>query len=191
MFGRALEALCRDHLLDKHITDPTAKKKTIMLGQGIKQLRDKNVIDDRLYDWSQQLQAFRNLAAHPDDDFAPSRQDTEDLLDGVGDLHQLACGGFRIGEGTGINVFDHSVFSSGQSDRRNCEIVVAIMVQRKRPRTRTNPEASTAGWGHGRRKAPAAGSRYSRTIGTTSDQNGYVPARRQSCVILQSARTFL
>jgi hypothetical protein len=32
-----------------------------------------------LYDWSQQLQAFRNLAAHPDDDFAPSRQDTEDL----------------------------------------------------------------------------------------------------------------
>jgi len=79
MFGRALEALCRDHLLNKNTIDPTAKKKTIMLGQGIKQLRDKNIIDDRLYDWSQQLQAFRNLAAHPDDDFAPSRQDTEDL----------------------------------------------------------------------------------------------------------------
>jgi Domain of unknown function (DUF4145) len=79
MFGRALEALCRDHLLDKHVADPATKKKTIMLGQGIKQLRDKNIIDDRLYDWSQQLQAFRNLAAHPDDDFAPSRQDTEDL----------------------------------------------------------------------------------------------------------------
>jgi hypothetical protein len=79
MFGRALEALCRDHLQDKASTDPSQKKKTIMLGQGIKQLREKNIIDDRLYDWSQQLQAFRNLAAHPDDDFAPSRQDTEDL----------------------------------------------------------------------------------------------------------------
>jgi Domain of unknown function (DUF4145) len=78
MFGRALEALCRDQLQHKN-ADPAHKKKTIMLGQGIKQLREKNIIDDRLYDWSQQLQAFRNLAAHPDDDFAPSRQDTEDL----------------------------------------------------------------------------------------------------------------
>jgi Domain of unknown function (DUF4145) len=78
MFGRALEALCRDHLQDK-ATEPSQKKKTIMLGQGIKQLREQNIIDDRLFDWSQQLQAFRNLAAHPDDDFAPSRQDTEDL----------------------------------------------------------------------------------------------------------------
>jgi hypothetical protein len=39
----------------------------------------RNIIDDRLYDWSQHLQAFRNLAAHPDEDFAPTRQDTEDL----------------------------------------------------------------------------------------------------------------
>ncbi len=78
MFGRALEALCRHQLIDKGTSQPTTKK-PIMLGQGIKQLRDKNIIDDRLYDWSQQLQAFRNLAAHPDDDFAPSRQDTEDL----------------------------------------------------------------------------------------------------------------
>jgi len=31
-----------------------------------------------LYDWSQQLQAFRNLAAHPED-ISISRNDAEDL----------------------------------------------------------------------------------------------------------------
>jgi hypothetical protein len=77
MFGRALEALCRDHLVDKD--DPSAKKRPVMLGAGIKQLKEKNIIDDRLYDWSQHLQAFRNLGAHPDDEFAPSRRDTEDF----------------------------------------------------------------------------------------------------------------
>ncbi len=80
MFGRALEALCRDHLQEKTApADASTKKKPIMLGIGIKQLKDKNIIDARLYDWSQDLQAFRNLAAHPDEDFAPSRQDAEDL----------------------------------------------------------------------------------------------------------------
>jgi Domain of unknown function (DUF4145) len=49
-----------------------------MLGEGIRALRDKNVIDGRLFDWSQQLQAFRNLAAHPED-IAISREDAEDL----------------------------------------------------------------------------------------------------------------
>lgn len=49
-----------------------------MLGEGIKQLRDKKVIDDRLFDWSQQLQAFRNLAAHPEE-ISISRDDAEDL----------------------------------------------------------------------------------------------------------------
>jgi len=37
-----------------------------MLADGIKQLLDTNIIDSRLYDWSQHLHAFRNLAAHPD-----------------------------------------------------------------------------------------------------------------------------
>jgi regulator of sigma D len=50
-----------------------------MLSKGIKELREKKIIDDRLYDWSQHLQAFRNLAAHPDEDFTASRQDVEDL----------------------------------------------------------------------------------------------------------------
>jgi len=86
MLGRALEALCR-HILDSMSTKATATststtpakpKKKIMLGEGIRQLRDNKIIDDRLYDWSQQLQAFRNLAAHPED-ISISRHDAEDL----------------------------------------------------------------------------------------------------------------
>ena len=52
--------------------------KKIMLANGIKQLHDKNIIDARLFDWSQQLHAFRNDAAHPDTS-SISREDTEDL----------------------------------------------------------------------------------------------------------------
>jgi hypothetical protein len=87
MLGRALEALCRD-IIDSEIkkssaTTPTTTinkkpKKQIMLGEGIKKLKELKVIDDRLYNWSQQLQAFRNLAAHPED-ISISREDTEDL----------------------------------------------------------------------------------------------------------------
>ena len=84
MFGRALEALCRDVLEPKPKEDappataPTKAKRKLTLGEGIKRLHDTNVIDDRLYDWSQQLQAFRNLAAHPED-ISISRNDAEDL----------------------------------------------------------------------------------------------------------------
>lgn len=85
MLGRALEALCRDVLEskkeDKGIAAASTvhkKSKKIMLGEGIKRLRDEKIIDHRLYDWSQQLQAFRNLAAHPED-IVISREDAEDL----------------------------------------------------------------------------------------------------------------
>ena len=84
MFGRALEAVCRDILnQDKSgavvgTSDNPAPKKKMMLAAGIKQLKEKNVIDQRLYDWSQQLHAFRNLAAHPEE-IAISREDAEDL----------------------------------------------------------------------------------------------------------------
>lgn len=81
MLGRALEALCRDILEPKTAeseTPPAKPKKKLMLGEGIKKLRDTKVIDDRLYDWSQQLQAFRNLAAHPED-ISISREDAGDL----------------------------------------------------------------------------------------------------------------
>ena len=67
MLGRALEAVCRDVL-----------GTNVMLAAGIKALRDKGTIDDRLYDWSQQLRAFRNLAAHAGE-ISISRQDAEDL----------------------------------------------------------------------------------------------------------------
>jgi len=80
MLGRALEALCRDILeptASASSTPPTPKKK-MMLGQGIKALKDGKHIDERLFDWSQQLHAFRNVAAHPDD-IIISRQDAEDL----------------------------------------------------------------------------------------------------------------
>jgi len=83
MLGRALEAVCRD-ILEKPATSSsdtessTKKSKPIMLGQGIKKLKEKGIIDERLYDWSQQLHAFRNLAAHPED-VSISRDDAEDL----------------------------------------------------------------------------------------------------------------
>lgn len=84
MLGRALEALCRDILefstspSDTSTTVKTKPKKKLMLGEGIKKLREKNIIDNRLFDWSQQLQAFRNLAAHPED-ITISRDDAADL----------------------------------------------------------------------------------------------------------------
>ena len=76
MMGRALEAVCRDLLIDK--TESSKTKKKIMLGKGIKELKEKGIIDERLYDWSQELQAFRNIAAHPEDTVI-SRDDADDL----------------------------------------------------------------------------------------------------------------
>ena len=83
MLGRALEALCRDVLesptsTGSAATTATAPKKKLMLGEGIKRLREKKIIDDRLFDWSQQLQGFRNLAAHSED-ITISREDAADL----------------------------------------------------------------------------------------------------------------
>ncbi len=85
MFGRALEAICRDILKEQVESEPSSRNSTtekpknrLMLGEGIKKLRDKKIIDDRLHDWSQQLHAFRNIAAHPEA-ISISRDDTEDL----------------------------------------------------------------------------------------------------------------
>lgn len=65
--GRALEALCNDVL-----------NKKVPLGQGIKLLKEQKYIEERLYDWSQHLRAFRNLAAHAEE-ASISRQDADDL----------------------------------------------------------------------------------------------------------------
>ena len=83
MFGRALEAVCR-HILEPGTAEPTTPgkppipAKKIMLAEGIRKLKEHQFIDQRLYDWSQQLHAFRNIAAHPAD-ISISRQDAEDL----------------------------------------------------------------------------------------------------------------
>lgn len=82
MFGRALEAVCRDLLREKDEFGKSIKidgEKKIMLASGIQQLKEKNIIDARLLDWSQQLHYFRNLAAHPDEEITISREEVEDL----------------------------------------------------------------------------------------------------------------
>lgn len=84
MLGRALEALCRDVLQKADKSEAAAEelsakpKKRLMLGNGIRELRDRKIIDDRLYDWSVSLQAMRNLAAHSED-ITVSREDAQDL----------------------------------------------------------------------------------------------------------------
>ncbi len=79
MLGRALEAICRDILNSNSRARSSSKStKKIMLGEGIKKLKDEKIVDERLYNQSQQLQAFRNLAAHPED-ISISREDVEDL----------------------------------------------------------------------------------------------------------------
>ncbi len=83
MFGRALEAICRN-ILDTSVSSDTtqgARKcgtRPTMLAEGIRKLRDAGIIDERLLDWSQQLHAFRNIAAHPTD-IAISREEADDL----------------------------------------------------------------------------------------------------------------
>lgn len=83
MFGRALEGLCRDVLFtreEKKAIREGASNKRLMLADGINRLRDRGVIDNRLYDWSQHLHAFRNLGAHPDMQADTiTREDAEDL----------------------------------------------------------------------------------------------------------------
>lgn len=77
MFGRALEALCLD-VLERLDPGVASKTKPLMLAQGIEKLKEKNVIDARLYDWSHKLRAFRNVAAHAGD-ITISREDAADL----------------------------------------------------------------------------------------------------------------
>lgn len=67
MFGRALEAVCA-HKLGNEIT----------LALGLKELYNRKIIDARLFEWSEHLRAFRNLAAHANNEKI-SRQDAEDL----------------------------------------------------------------------------------------------------------------
>ncbi len=78
MMGRALEALCNDKLNEQSKDVKGNETKKVMLGEGIRQLKENGIIEQRLYDWSQELQAFRNIAAHPDETVI-SREDASDL----------------------------------------------------------------------------------------------------------------
>lgn len=83
MLGRAFEGVCKDHL-EPSATGTLAnatvsiKKRPIMLGEGIRKMKEQGLIDERLFEWSQQLQIFRNSAAHATDTTI-SREDAEDL----------------------------------------------------------------------------------------------------------------
>ncbi len=68
MCGRALEAICR------HFST-----KDTYLGAGLRELRDKGIIDSRLFEWSEELRDQRNRAAHATDEDV-SGQDASDVL---------------------------------------------------------------------------------------------------------------
>jgi hypothetical protein len=68
MCGRALEAICRHY-----------NAKGNYLGPGLKELRDKGIIDARLFKWSEELRDQRNKAAHATKDHITS-QDANDVL---------------------------------------------------------------------------------------------------------------
>jgi hypothetical protein len=68
MSGRALEAICR------HFNTSGS-----YLGKGLKELREKEVIDNKLYEWGEELREQRNMAAHATDIEIPY-QDAKDVL---------------------------------------------------------------------------------------------------------------
>ncbi|MEZ4309570.1 MAG: DUF4145 domain-containing protein [Polyangiaceae bacterium] len=69
MAGRSLEGICL-HFRTKDKT----------LSKGLKELLDKEVIDQRLFQWGEELRKLRNLAAHASAEKV-SREDATDLLD--------------------------------------------------------------------------------------------------------------
>jgi hypothetical protein len=69
MCGRAIEAICAEH-----------KTKSKNLGAGLKELLDKKVIDQRLFEWGDALRQQRNIGAHANDEDV-SREDARDVLD--------------------------------------------------------------------------------------------------------------
>lgn len=69
MCGRALEGICRHF-----------ETRSQYLGGGLKELRERSVIDGRLFEWAQALQNSRNLSAHATGQKV-SKQDASDLLD--------------------------------------------------------------------------------------------------------------
>lgn len=69
MCGRAIEAVCSEY-----------KTKSKNLAGGLRELRDKGVIDQRLFDWAESLREQRNIGAHATEEDV-SRDDAHDVLD--------------------------------------------------------------------------------------------------------------
>jgi hypothetical protein len=69
MCGRTIEGLCMYH-----------KTKGKTLASGLKELREKDIIDNRLFEWGEELRRHRNIGAHATADKI-SKEDARDLLD--------------------------------------------------------------------------------------------------------------
>jgi hypothetical protein len=69
MAGRAVEGICRHHKTQKHN----------LLG-GLVELKDRGIIEGRLFQWSQELHWYRNVGAHAGPAGITPR-DARDLVD--------------------------------------------------------------------------------------------------------------
>lgn len=69
MCGKTLESICSEY-----------GTKNKFLAGGLKELLDKQVIDKKIYDWSEALRKHRNIGAHATKEKI-SKQDAENLLD--------------------------------------------------------------------------------------------------------------
>lgn len=69
MCRKILESMCKEH-----------GTKARSLANGLKELKDKDVIENRLYEWSEALRIAGNEAAH-EVSLDVSRQDASDILD--------------------------------------------------------------------------------------------------------------
>ena len=69
MCGRAIEAICTEH-----------KTKSPTLAEGLRELKDRQIIDQRLFDWAETLRHQRNIGAHATAE-SITPQDARDVLD--------------------------------------------------------------------------------------------------------------
>jgi hypothetical protein len=69
MCGRAIEAICSEQ-----------KTKSKYLGGGLKELKEKGIIDGRLFQWGDALRERRNIGAHATEEDI-SGEDAKDVLD--------------------------------------------------------------------------------------------------------------
>jgi hypothetical protein len=69
MCGRALEAVCKELNTQSNI-----------LAGGLRELLDRKIIDDRLFQWGEELRKHRNIGAHAST-HKIKKQDAEDLFE--------------------------------------------------------------------------------------------------------------